>query len=342
MLPMEKKLFEEMAQKDKIRYDNEMANYVPPPGEIKRKRKQVKDPNAPKRCLSAFFIFCKDHRAKLIEEKPELKVSEVATLLGKMWKLSTPEVKKSYEERAAQDRKRYEKEMIIFRSQQVNVESPKAIIPVPKTTNEEFQPKAKVAKLKPEKSVKPQAPVAVQVKSSPSQPQLPPAKPMVKNAKITDNRTKAAKAQIAAQAARAAQAAQAALAAATAKRVAIESDDESEEEDDGEEGAESEEGEEGSSEAGEESSEEEEEEEGEESEGMAEAVVVKGKAQCKDSVTINADNNDDDEDDDDDGDEDDDDEEEEEERRKRRKMTTIMTTRIMMMRGVMVVIMQVP
>lgn len=54
MLDKEKKRFHEMAEKDKARYDLEMQNYVPPKGVVVgrgKKRKQQKDPNAPKRSL---------------------------------------------------------------------------------------------------------------------------------------------------------------------------------------------------------------------------------------------------------------------------------------------------
>ena len=53
MSAKEKMRFEEMAAKDKIRYDNEMSTYTPPQGEVVkgRKRKHKKDPNAPKRAL---------------------------------------------------------------------------------------------------------------------------------------------------------------------------------------------------------------------------------------------------------------------------------------------------
>lgn len=52
MTPKEKKRFEEMAEKDKSRYEKEMANYVPPPGSsVGKGKKRSKDPNAPKRAL---------------------------------------------------------------------------------------------------------------------------------------------------------------------------------------------------------------------------------------------------------------------------------------------------
>ena len=47
MSDKEKKAFNDMAEKDRIRYEREMKNYVPPPGTKKTKKK--KDPNAPKR-----------------------------------------------------------------------------------------------------------------------------------------------------------------------------------------------------------------------------------------------------------------------------------------------------
>lgn len=56
MSDKEKKRFQEMAEKDKIRFDDEMRHYEPAEGKGRgRKRKQAKDPNAPKRSLSAFF-----------------------------------------------------------------------------------------------------------------------------------------------------------------------------------------------------------------------------------------------------------------------------------------------
>ena len=52
MLPEETHLFEEMAKRQKIKYETELASHMPPPVEQKKgKRKRVKDPNAPKRSL---------------------------------------------------------------------------------------------------------------------------------------------------------------------------------------------------------------------------------------------------------------------------------------------------
>lgn len=49
MSDTEKKAFNEMAEKDRLRFNSEMKDYTPVGGDGKRKRKKKKDPNAPKR-----------------------------------------------------------------------------------------------------------------------------------------------------------------------------------------------------------------------------------------------------------------------------------------------------
>lgn len=56
MSAKEKGKFEDMAKQDKVRYEREMKNYIPPKGE---KKKRFKDPNAPKRPPYASHSFMK-------------------------------------------------------------------------------------------------------------------------------------------------------------------------------------------------------------------------------------------------------------------------------------------
>ena len=52
MQAKDKARFEEMAAKDKIRYEREMQSYEPPAGDKgKGRKRRKKDPNAPKRAL---------------------------------------------------------------------------------------------------------------------------------------------------------------------------------------------------------------------------------------------------------------------------------------------------
>ena len=106
MGPKEKKRFEDMAVKDKVRYEGEMANYTPAETDGKRKRKNKKDPNAPKRALSAFFFFCADERKEVKKSFPDYSIGEIAKELGRRWETCPNKVK--FEAMAAKDKKRYE------------------------------------------------------------------------------------------------------------------------------------------------------------------------------------------------------------------------------------------
>lgn len=113
MKDKEKKRFEDIAAKDKARYQREMAGYIPPAGEGGSSRKrQKKDPNAPKRALSAFFFFCGEFRASIKADHPDYNVGEIAKELGKRWEKVTD--KSKYEGQAAADKVRYEKAMAAY------------------------------------------------------------------------------------------------------------------------------------------------------------------------------------------------------------------------------------
>lgn len=116
MSEKEKKRFQEMADRDKNRYESEMQDYVPPMGEKGRGKKRAKDPNAPKRSLSAFFWFCNDERARIKGLNPEYRVGDVAKELGKLWGAIDPEVKRKYEAMAERDKARYEREMSAYKN----------------------------------------------------------------------------------------------------------------------------------------------------------------------------------------------------------------------------------
>jgi high mobility group protein B1 len=116
----EKKRFAAMAEKDKQRYDREMQNYTPPAGEGGRKRKK-KDPNAPKRPLSAFFLFCHDERPSVRALYPTYGVGDVAKELGERWGKITPENKVKYEAKAAVDKGRYEIDVAAYKNKKNGV-----------------------------------------------------------------------------------------------------------------------------------------------------------------------------------------------------------------------------
>lgn len=106
----EKHRFHLLSEKDKKRYDGEMATFKNTKGAKEaRKKKRTKDPDAPKRSLSAFFWFCNDERSKVKQTMPDSTVGEVAKELGRRWNECTEDQKAKYEALAAKDKARYEK-----------------------------------------------------------------------------------------------------------------------------------------------------------------------------------------------------------------------------------------
>lgn len=95
--PLEKQKFEEMAKQDKARYDIEKSKYVPPPGvflDSKRKR----DPDAPKRPMSAYFSFANKIRGKIKSENPNCSNGEISKILSAMWKEIPEDERKEYKD----------------------------------------------------------------------------------------------------------------------------------------------------------------------------------------------------------------------------------------------------
>ncbi|XP_061994688.1 high mobility group B protein 7-like [Rosa rugosa] len=74
------------------------------------KANKSKDPNAPKRPLTAFFLFMNDFRKAYKEANPDSKgVKMVAKEGGEKWKLMTDEEKKPYMDKAAELKDEYKK-----------------------------------------------------------------------------------------------------------------------------------------------------------------------------------------------------------------------------------------
>ncbi|XP_041641995.1 high mobility group protein B2a [Cheilinus undulatus] len=110
----EKSKFEEMARNDKVRYDREMKSYVPPKG-VKGKKKK-KDPNAPKRPPSAFFVFCSEHRPRIKEENPGIAIGDIAKKLGELWSKTSDKDKAPYASKAAKLKEKYDKDVAAYRA----------------------------------------------------------------------------------------------------------------------------------------------------------------------------------------------------------------------------------
>ncbi|CAL8327815.1 unnamed protein product [Lota lota] len=107
----EKGKFEDMARQDKVRFEQEMQHFAPG-----RKKGQKKDPNAPKRPPSGFFIFCADHRPKIKAVNPSLGIGDVAKKLGEQWNNLTDANKQPYLQKANKLKDKYQKDVADYKS----------------------------------------------------------------------------------------------------------------------------------------------------------------------------------------------------------------------------------
>ncbi|EDL31077.1 mCG49535 [Mus musculus] len=113
MSAKEKGKFEDMAKADKACYEREMKTYIPHKGETKKK---FKDPNAPKRSPSAFFLFCSEYCHKIKGEHPGLSIGVVAKKLGEMWINTAVYDKQPCEKKATKLKEKYEKDIAACRA----------------------------------------------------------------------------------------------------------------------------------------------------------------------------------------------------------------------------------
>lgn len=83
-------------------------------GRGKKRKKTMKDSNAPKAPLTGYVRFLNEHREKVRSEKPELAFYEITKILGMMWTQLPQEQKQSYLTEAEKDKERYMKELVEY------------------------------------------------------------------------------------------------------------------------------------------------------------------------------------------------------------------------------------
>jgi len=76
----------------------------------KRSRKPVDDA-APKRPLSAYFLWVNKNRASVMKENSDSSLGEIAKILGNMWKKTSSSDRGSFENKAEKDKKTYQSKM---------------------------------------------------------------------------------------------------------------------------------------------------------------------------------------------------------------------------------------
>lgn len=112
MSPEEREFWEEKSRDDQYRYAVEMTAFHEAQ---KRSKVANKDPNAPKRPMSAFLAFSNQRRASLKRANPQLTNADLSKILSQMWKEAPPEIKKTYIDQEAHLRAQYKDSMSAWR-----------------------------------------------------------------------------------------------------------------------------------------------------------------------------------------------------------------------------------
>jgi len=120
--PEEKNNWKQKAEDDKERYNRELSAYVPAPGfdargeaivgHFKTKSgKAMRDPNAPKRNLSAYLLYQNAMRDQFKSDNPGMSFGQLSKYTSHMYKALTSQERGEWELRAEQDKARFEIEM---------------------------------------------------------------------------------------------------------------------------------------------------------------------------------------------------------------------------------------
>ena len=103
----------------------EKEDYVPDPSfEATKGTRKKKDPNAPKRALSAYFFFCNDIRQETRDENPSKKITEIATLLAEKWRALPDKKRVKYQKMHEEAKAKYLQQMDVYNSTDVVVPEP--------------------------------------------------------------------------------------------------------------------------------------------------------------------------------------------------------------------------
>jgi high mobility group protein B2 len=121
-LPEKERLkWEKKAEKDKLRYQEEMTHYTPPDdfdfgggGGGKKAKKAKKDPNAPKRNMSAYFLYSVANRADVKTNNPDASFGDIAKIISQQFKALSEKERAKWDAKAEADKTRYQQEMEIY------------------------------------------------------------------------------------------------------------------------------------------------------------------------------------------------------------------------------------
>eukprot|EP01033_Poteriospumella_lacustris_P009432 gene9432-6759_t len=107
--PLERLEYDKIARADKSRYMEELQHYSGPM-QVPNKR-QKKPADAPRRGMSAFLSYSQEMRPKIRDIHPELKNTEISSILAHQWRAASDEDKRPHIEKELQQREKYYENM---------------------------------------------------------------------------------------------------------------------------------------------------------------------------------------------------------------------------------------
>jgi len=95
------------------------------PKKVKRKKGQKKDKDAPKRAMSAFFLFAQDERPKVKAANPSASIGDIGKELGARWGKCPAAAKAGYEKKAGALKVKQQAEMAKYKAAKAKAAGPK-------------------------------------------------------------------------------------------------------------------------------------------------------------------------------------------------------------------------
>lgn len=121
-----------------------------PTAPVKRKHKIPRDPNAPKKPLTSYLLFCNSIRRDVSAEHPEYSQVEIAQEVARQWKTLEDDVKQHWKDEYEKDKVKYDSAMIKYNANKDSAitvaDSLNDLIVEEPIVEEEEQPKKKKSK----------------------------------------------------------------------------------------------------------------------------------------------------------------------------------------------------
>mmetsp|Transcript_54672 Transcript_54672/g.81175 ORF Transcript_54672/g.81175 Transcript_54672/m.81175 type:complete len:451 (+) Transcript_54672:44-1396(+) len=120
MMPVDRKYWYDKADRDKKRYEMEKSTYTGPWKLPAGNKRAKKDPNAPKRSMSAFLDYSKKMRRQVKKDNPGMSNINVSKILAEMWKNAPEHERASHIEKEAKERALYKVAIAKWRKKRDN------------------------------------------------------------------------------------------------------------------------------------------------------------------------------------------------------------------------------